>query len=1025
MANRMYGGIPDRKIRPIVTDYENGQFKNAMKQIVALQPKHPNSAYIPALRALVGEKMGRREEALQWCLEAKEKLSTDLLALSDDRMLSAVQAVCQKLGRMDIAISCYEYASESLPNSLDMLYGLFNCYVRVSSFVKQQQTALKMYKLCGEEMYLMWAICSMQLQVLHGVDGTKLFLLAEGLLKKHVADHSLLEPEALLVHISVLEQQGKYDKAREILLDSGPNLLVIEVDRLRIEGRLLARACDYAAAAEVFMKILELCNDDWECFLDYLGCLLEDGSRWDPLTNSGNQTFPPRLVAYQLDHLSGEKFDSRIAQASEFIQSLPAVTGSMNMRGPYWAKIEIERRKRLFGKDNEMKEAIYDYFNRFGHLHSFIFDIEMFLQDFSKDEMFELHDNLLLKTTTEEGPMTAFNRMVTISGVREWFGLMFKQPLQATETANAHRADLYREMLKMSKNLDPQEAVQGQELLCMACNVLVQLFWRTRQLGYLVEAIMVLEFGLNIRRSYWQYKTLLVHLYTYFGVLPLAYERYKTLDIKNILLETVWHHIVPQMLLSTHWGDLAEVLHGYISFMEDHINESPDFIFLAYRHRNYTKAVEFVQFRERLECSHQYLMSKVESSVLKIKQKADNIDEVQSVLESSNCGIELLELCEERCKSLTFNDDTQSRPWWTPTPDCNHLLGQFNEEAVSGIRETKWQHYSDKTDRELNWRKIIERRSLLPRLIYLSIQCASQLKEYGKATDSPSDSNKLESQAAAQSAQSEFYGLIERYAESLDLSFDVASSMIAEISSGQRSVKDIPVHIMSLMSFGVFEASWRLSSHDLEALQRVDIVIEKYTQEKLRDMPQPLLSSPENGLTFLVQIVTEPIAWKSLVIQSCIRVTPKSSVAGAASSSSGRRRNRKSEHPVVKLTSEMTQSISSSIQSSCGIVEGIIEVLKRELDIPEDDKLGILESPLQKQKIREGPGHFIQTLQEITPSPDDVGPKIAQSLKSWKYKDVARKIIDAQRKTLLESLNICESKLKFLEALKQQLLQLS
>ncbi|KAI3987272.1 hypothetical protein MKX01_031756 [Papaver californicum] len=1021
MANRMYGGIPDRKIRPIVTDYENGQYKNAMKQIVALQPKHPNSAYIPALMALVVEKMGKCEEALEWCLEAKEKLSTDLLALSDDRMLTAVQAVCQKLGRMDIAISCYEYASASLPNSLDMLYGLFNCYVRVSLFVKQQQTALKMYKLCGEEMYLMWAICSMQLQVLHGVDGAKLFPLAEGLLKKHVADHSLLEPEALLMHISVLEQQGKYGIAREILLESGPNLLVIDVDRLRIEGRLLARACDYAAATEVFMKILELCNDDWECFLDYLGCLLEDDSRWGPLTNSGNQTFPPRFVAYKLDHLSGEKFDSRIAQASEFINSLPAVTGSMNMRGPYWAKIEIERRKRLFGKDNEMKEAIYDYFNRFGHLHSFIFDIEMFLQDFPKEEMFELHKNLLLQKTTEEEPMTAFNRMVTISGVREWFGLMFKQPLQDTETVNALRADLYCEMLKFSKNLDLQEAVQGQELLCMACNVLVQLFWRTRQLGYLVEAIMVLEFGLNISRNYWQYKTLLVHLYSYFGVLPLAYERYKTLDTKNILLETVWHHIVPQMLLSTHWGDLAEVLHGYISFMEDHFKESPDFIFLAYRHRNYTKAVEFVQFRERLEHSHQYLMSKVESSVLKIKQKADNFDEVQSVLESSNCGIELLELCEERCKSLTFNDDTQSRPWWTPTPDCNHLLGPFNEEAVSGIRETKWQHYSDKADRELNWRKIIERRSLLPHLIYLSIQCASLLKEYGKATDSPSVSNILESQAAA---QSEFFGLIERYAKSLDLSFDVASSMIAEISSGQRSMENIPVHVMSLMSFGVFEASWRLSSHDLDALQRVDTVIEKYTQEKLRDMPQPLLSSPENGLTFLVQIVTEPIAWKSLVIQSCIRGTPKSSVAGA-SSSSGRRRNRRSEHPVVKLTSEMTQSISSSIQSSCGIVEGIIEVLKRELNIPEDNKLEFLESPLQKREVREGPGHFIQTLQDMIPSSADVGTKIGQSFDSWNYRDVARKIINAQRKTLLESLDICESKLKFLGSLKQQLLQLS
>ncbi|KAI3899920.1 hypothetical protein MKW92_024154 [Papaver armeniacum] len=155
------------------------------------------------------------------------------------------------------------------------------------------------------------------------------------------------------------------------------------------------------------------------------------------------------------------------------------------------------------------------------------------------------------------------------------------------------------------------------------------------------------------------------------------------------------------MMFSTDWADLADVLHGYISFMEDHFKESPDFIFLVYRHRDYLK-----------------------------------------------------------------------------TKDA----------------------------------------------------CAFLLKEYGKANTTPSSSNKLESQAAA---QSEFFDLIEQHAISLDLSFDVASSVIAEVSTGQRLVEDIPVRIMSLMSFGVFVASWRLSSHDLDALQ---------TQDKLRDVPQPMPS---------------------------------------------------------------------------------------------------------------------------------------------------------------------------------------
>jgi N-terminal acetyltransferase B complex non-catalytic subunit len=95
----------------------------------------------------------------------------------------------------------------------------------------------------------------------------KLLLLAEGLLKTHAASHSLHEPEGLLVYISILEQQAKYGDAVQILSGKLGSLLVIDVDRLRIQGRLLARACDYAAAAEIFEKVLESCLDDCECFL--------------------------------------------------------------------------------------------------------------------------------------------------------------------------------------------------------------------------------------------------------------------------------------------------------------------------------------------------------------------------------------------------------------------------------------------------------------------------------------------------------------------------------------------------------------------------------------------------------------------------------------------------------------------------------------------------------------------------------------------------------------------------------------
>ncbi|GAB4825703.1 hypothetical protein Ancab_008576 [Ancistrocladus abbreviatus] len=85
-------------------------------------------------------------------------------------------------------------------------------------------------------------------------------------------------------------------------------------------------------------------------------------------------------------------------------------------------------------------------------------------------------------------------------------------------------------------------------------------------------------------------------------------------------------------------------------------------IFLAFQ------VIEFVRFKDRLQHSNQYLVAQLESSILKLKEKTDNIEDEECVLESMKFGSQVLELASESmCKSLTFNEDLQTRPWWTPT----------------------------------------------------------------------------------------------------------------------------------------------------------------------------------------------------------------------------------------------------------------------------------------------------------------------------------------------------------------------
>ncbi|CAL5407165.1 unnamed protein product [Camellia sinensis] len=102
-----------------------------------------------------------------------------------------------------------------------------------------------------------------------------------------------------------------------------------------------------------------------ECFLDYLGCLLEDDSSWCNGADS-DPIHPSKSVDCKLAHLSDEVFDSHILIAPAFAQKLFAEASSDSARCPYLANLEIERRKFLFGKgdDDKLIEALMQYFFR-------------------------------------------------------------------------------------------------------------------------------------------------------------------------------------------------------------------------------------------------------------------------------------------------------------------------------------------------------------------------------------------------------------------------------------------------------------------------------------------------------------------------------------------------------------------------------------------------------------------------------------------------------------------------------------
>uniref|UniRef100_A0A0E0HCY8 Phagocyte signaling-impaired protein n=1 Tax=Oryza nivara TaxID=4536 RepID=A0A0E0HCY8_ORYNI len=945
------GGIPERRVRPIWDAVDSRQYKAALKLCTALLAKHPTSPYVLALKGLILERMGKPDEALSVCLNAKEQLYSDNIFHFDDLTLSTLQIVFQRLERLDLATSCYEYACTKYPNNLELMMGLFNCYVREYSYVKQQQTAIKMYKTVGEERFLLWAICSIQLQVHFSIGGEKLLPLAEALLKKHITSHSLHEPEALALYISILEQQSKYDAALEVLSGDLGSLMGREEDKLRLQGRLLARACNYTAASEIYQKILESCPDDWESFLHYLGCLLEHDVNLPKSRTSEHPSSLPVDSALALKtSLSDELVESRLASALSFVQKLQVNDTSDCVRGPHLASIEIERQRCRSGNPTDRKfiEALINYFHRFGHLSCAASDVEIYLHMLSSDETTELLDTISRSFDASSLSVKGLGLAITTFKFLTPSSLFNNPELQHIAKG---MVEAFYKNLPLSRDLDPQESMHGEELLCMASSILVQLFWRTRNLGYLIEAILVLEFGLTVRK-------------------------YVTLEVKNILLESASHHILPQMLNSPLLQQTADLV------------------------------IEFVQFKERLQHSMQYLSVRSDSIILSLKQKAESLDEVESILENVNHGARLVELSnEDNVKRFTFNEDLQARPWWTPTTSVNFLSEPFDEGSTPAcFRAKACEHKS--TEKDDSKIKYAERKALLPRLVYLSMHgCASSLRE------TQLNGSGLDTDAT------EMKPLLLKYARSIGYSIDDALSVILGMSSGKKSVKDFTPDIVSWMSFAVFINAWNLWSNESvvpradesspSSWQIVDSLVKICVEEQLIDANR-ILTSPGNNIPVLVQMITEPISWHLVVIQSCVR--------SMAPQGKKKKKGGPSERPNVPRLQAIQRSVQCMIDTLRSVQSWLSDQMR-----PEEQALDILLSYLQGGN-EDGPGQISCILEENSARHNpELGERIAQSLETWSSAGVVRRIVGAEKELLVELKKICDSKLKLLASVSASL----
>ncbi|KAG6541822.1 hypothetical protein Mapa_016838 [Marchantia paleacea] len=996
------GGITERRLRPLWDAIDTRNYKSALKLATSLLAKHPDSTYVVALKALVLERIGKPDEALVLCKHAKDTGPVD------DLTLSTLQMVYSRLKLPDQATLCYEHACSVMPNNVEMLMALFKCYVREYVFVKQQQTAMKLYKLVQEERFLLWAVCSILMQVGSEGSGSKLVALAEALLKKRVDSHGLHDLEALMLYISILKKQGKYDTALEVMTGQLSELFSIQNDKLRLQGELLMRLHKYEQAADVFQEVLKTSSDDWAVFVSYL-----DASLGGPEVDAAGE-----LAVRLEEHEVAEKLEKVLKLVLE-MQEMPV--GELR-RGPFLAVVEIEKRRllfrRKFGGEDQIREqsailsdSIRAFFKRFGALLSFSSDIAGYLHYVDESHRDQLAKDLHEVSTQiqNESPVKRLRRKISAFQVEEQLmekGTATNQDLgsRAVDIAN-----LYIESLELSADLDAQESMHGEELLVLATNILVELFRRTQNMGFLLEAILVLEFGLYARRFSSQYKLLLIDLYTMVSALIPALQWYRTLDVKYILVETISHIMLPGLLSSTRWSDLQNLLKDGTKFYDNHQSESADLTILAYNHSTYSKVLEFVEFKERLERSHQRLVFRSEASIFLLKLRAESLEDVELSLAELDFGRKPLDWCgEEKLLLLTFNEDLQTRPWWSPAPDECLLAGPLRKAGA----ERSWHHVEteeEKKRRESRWRSAVKRRCLIPRILSVVL---STVKDRNSAKQGASDT------------AVELEKLIDSYLMTMGLRADSLEDWLQEAISSEQAFETSSVKPVEMMTSTFFWTVHQLSRRDSKSgssvaslVKTMVYVVEEVLKCLQRDLnnaePDLKVLAPGTGLSVLVGLISECFTWLTLYLQSWSKQLQPS---GGKKKKKGSGSGEQTSAPIDSHLSASLESLRSAAVSHLERVQGVVidTFLNRSDQMEVDEYMTLLKSPFSG-----APGDVIKVLE--SPRGLEIATKLAartaQTEQPWQAAEFIRKLVASQRDALASVRDLCTSRLTILKSL--------
>uniref|UniRef100_A0A452QZE0 N-alpha-acetyltransferase 25, NatB auxiliary subunit n=1 Tax=Ursus americanus TaxID=9643 RepID=A0A452QZE0_URSAM len=381
---------------------------------------------------------------------------------------------------------------------------------------------------------------------------------------------------------------------------------------------------------------------------------------------------------------------------------------SRHLRGPHLAKLELIRRLRRQGFNDEYKlgdpeELMFQYFKKFGDKPCCFTDLKVFVDLLPATQCTKFINQLLgvvpLSTPTEDelalpADVRALQRHLCVVQLTRLLGLYHTMDKNQKLSVVRELMLRYQHGLEFGKSCLKTELQFSDYYCLLAVHVLIDVWRETGDETAVWQALTLLEEGLTHSPSNAQFKLLLVRIYCVLGAFEPVVDLYSSLDAKHIQHDTIGYLLTRYAESLGQYAAASQSCNFALRFFHSNQKDTSEYIIQAYKYGAFEKIPEFIAFRNRLNNSLHFAQVRTERMLL-------------DLLLEANISTSLA----ESIKSMNLRPEEDDIPW-EALRDNRDLNVFFSWDPKD--RDVSEEHKKLSLEEETMWLRI---RSLTLRLI--------------------------------------------------------------------------------------------------------------------------------------------------------------------------------------------------------------------------------------------------------------------------------------------------------------------